>query len=214
MLRNGGFLKGGLFPGFVYVGGFLCTVPPIYAQTCLPSGSSASGNSSTNLLAPAFLDAWTAKYPTSTLPARMNTLTGRTCNVCHNPAAFNAPGNCYREDMIELLQLGNTPEAAIDQLDSVDSDGDGFPNGQEILAARAEAGQIGFNPGLVGSLGTDPCGDDPKAAASGVAETPAGPPVPAVSDWGLIASALLLASAGTLILRRRACVSCCEGRFR
>lgn len=108
--------------------------------------------------------------------------------------------------MIALLQLGNSPESAIDQLDSVDSDGDGVTNGQEILAAREEAGQIGFNPGLVGPLGTDPCGDDPNAAASGVAETPAGPPVPALSEWGVVFAALLLASAGTLILRRRACV--------
>ena len=77
------------------------------------------------------------------------------------------------------------------------------PNGEEALAQRSEPGEVGFNPGLVGETGTDPCGSDPGAAVTGVLETPPSAPVPAISDWGFLVLLLLLATGGSLILRRR-----------
>jgi hypothetical protein len=150
------------------------------------------------------MNAWIAKYPTSTLPARMNTLTGRNCNVCHHPPDFGTQGNCYRNAIAVLMNQGMSVDEALNQLDTVDSDGDGVSNGQEILAPRPEVGEIGYNPGLIGTLGTDPCGTNPSATVTGVPETPPGPPVPAVSDWGMVMLVLLLVTAASVVLRKRA----------
>lgn len=152
---------------------------------------------------PVFGDAWEARYPLSTLPARMAALTGSVCNVCHH-AGPGTQGNCYRDDLSDLLVQGLTPTDAIAQLDSVDSDGDGVPNGVEITAAReGEPGEIGYNPGLIGDTGTDPCADYPDEEVTGVPETPPPPLVPTVSEWGLAAMVMLLMSAGSIVIARR-----------
>lgn len=173
----------------------------VKAQQCSPPMKD-KGVSSQRLV-PTFLDAWIAKYPTSTLPARMEALTGRDCNVCHHPPNLNTPGNCYRADLAELINLGMTIEDALNQLDTVDSDGDGVTNGEEAVAARPEAGQFGFNQGLIGELGTDPCGTNPSSAVTGMSETPAQALVPAVSDWGMIVLGLLMAISASLLMRKR-----------
>lgn len=173
----------------------------VQAQQCSPAAK--GGDGSAQLLVPSFLDAWIAKYPTSTLPARMDTLTGRDCNVCHHPPSLNTPGNCYRSDLAELLLGGMTIQDALNQLDAVDSDGDGVSNGAEAVAARPEAGEYGYSPGLVGEQGTDPCGTNPSQAVTGMLETPPPAPVPAVSDWGVIALVLLLLISASLLLRRK-----------
>ncbi len=150
-----------------------------------------------------FAEAWEAKYPLSTLPARMQALTDSDCNVCHHSQP-GVLGNCYREDLSDLFALGMSPADAIDQLDTVDSDGDGVPNGVEIMTPRAgEPGEIGYNPGLVGDTGVDPCGDPPNEVVTGVPETPPPPLVPTVSEWGLIVLTLLGMTAGTILLARR-----------
>ncbi len=59
---------------------------------------------------------------------------------------------------------------AIDNLDVADSDSDGYPNGQEAVTPRPD-GEVGYNMGLVGDLGTDPCADDPTEVVTGVPET-------------------------------------------
>ena len=182
----------------VTLAGILQAGDMLHAQPCMPSARQDSEVA----LVPSFLNAWIARYPTSTLPARMDALTGRDCNVCHHPPNLNTPGNCYREDLAELINLGMPIEDAINQIDPVDSDGDGVSNGDEILAARSEPGEIGFNPGLIGETGTDPCGTNPASVVTGVPETPP-LPVPAVSVWGIVASALLLVIAGSVLLRRR-----------
>ncbi len=152
---------------------------------------------------PAFLPAWESQYPDSTLPARMTATTGSACNICHNPAAFGAPGNCYREDMIFSLQGGVDIATALDELDGVDSDLDGVANGVEINTPHADLpGDVGYNPGLVGELGTDPCSDLPDEIITGAAETPRGS-IPTVSEWGLITMTLLLLTIGTAVFRKR-----------
>ena len=120
-----------------------------------------------------FLDAWVLEYPASTLPARMLALTGMSCNVCHH-AGPGVQGNCYRETLAAYVVQGSSMEEAIALADTDDSDLDGVPNGVEIMTAReGEPGQIGYNPGLVGDTGTDPCGDPPNEVVTGVPETPA-----------------------------------------
>jgi hypothetical protein len=181
--------------------GLIWSAHPAFAQPCASGIEAKEGT--TQILAPTFLDAWVAKYPTSTLPDRMNLITGRSCNVCHHPPNLNSAGNCYRSDISELLQTGITIEEALDQLDAVDSDGDGVFNGLEILAARPEPGEIGYNPGLIGELGTDPCGINPGTPVSGVPETPAPAPVPTASDWGLVILGILLVTNASIMIRKR-----------
>lgn len=155
------------------------------------------------LAIPSFLPAWQSRYPDSTLAARMTATTGSQCHVCHNPAAFGAFGNCYREDLALALQGGVDIATAIDELDGVDSDLDGFANGVEINMPHADlAEEVGYSPGLVGELGTDPCADSPDEIVTGVAETPLGL-VPTVSEWGLVVMTLLLLTCGTLASRNR-----------
>ena len=153
---------------------------------------------------PNYLGAWEARYPDSTLPARMAAATGADCHVCHHPPSRSLPGNCYRENIIALLGSGLSIADALEQLDAEDSDGDGVGNGAEIMAAVVDLpGEVGYNPGLVGPNGTDPCADDPSEVVTGAQETPPSD-VPAVSEWGLIVLVLLLASAGHLVIRQRA----------
>ncbi|MFG0285893.1 MAG: GC-type dockerin domain-anchored protein [Phycisphaerales bacterium JB039] len=120
-----------------------------------------------------YLSAWQDRYPTSTLPDRMAAAAGQTCYLCHQPSGRGDRGNCYREDLKARLDGGLTIEQALDALDALDSDGDGVPNGEEILLVRHDdPTQIGYNPGLIGPTGTSPCSADPAAPITGQPETP------------------------------------------
>lgn len=122
---------------------------------------------------PPYLVAWEAKYPTSTIPSRMATLTGSACNTCHHPPQRYYAGSCYREAIRQLLDSGMEIGQALDAVDGLDSDGDGIPNGVEILTPRADLpGEVGYHPGLIGPTGTDPCYDDPDEIVTGISETP------------------------------------------
>lgn len=162
----------------------------------------AAAGSSAHAL-PSYLTAWQTKYPTSTIDERMATLTGANCNTCHHPPSRSDLGNCYRADIITLLGLGRTITEAIDELDTVDSDGDGIPNGEEITTPRSDQpGQVGYSMGLVGATGTDPCAANASEVVSGQRETPVVVPVPAVGEWGMVAMSLALLIAGTVRLRK------------
>ena len=152
---------------------------------------------------PIILNEWKKQYPSSTLPARMHSLTGTECHVCHHPPVA-VQGNCYREDIKALLSLGRSPAEAIAELDGEDSDNDGVPNGVEATAPRVDQpGEIGYNPGLVGATGTDPCSLEPAIVVTGELETPPPPPaIPATSQWGQLLIALAMLTAGSLVLRR------------
>lgn len=165
----------------------------------------ALAGASSAIATPNFFDAWQAKYPTSTLPDRMHDLTGAHCHICHHPPSRGLPGNCYRQSISELLTQGRTIQQALDELDGEDSDGDGVPNGVEATMPRADQpGEVGYNMGLVGGLGMDPCSDEPGVAVTGQLETPPSmTPVPAVSDWGLLVTALLFLTVGSVRFRRR-----------
>lgn len=122
-------------------------------------------------------NAWRARYPTSTLPARMNAATGSACNVCHHPTNTANAGNCYKEAIAARINGGMTSAQAIIAVEGLDSDNDGVANGVEILAARTDiAGAIGYSPGLRGATGTDPCGTNPNTAVSNQLETPPAEP--------------------------------------
>ncbi len=130
---------------------------------------------------PSYVTAFTTAYPASTLPARMLAQTGSNCNVCHQPPNTSTVGNCYREALATRLAAGRTIAQAIADIDGADSDGDGTSNHVEILAARTDLpGQVGYNPGLIGATGTDPCGPNPAAPVTGVSETP---PPPCAADF-------------------------------
>lgn len=123
---------------------------------------------------PPYLQEWQTKYPDSTLPDRMEQQFGDGCFVCHSPAGYGFNGNCYREDLRDLLIDGHTILEALDIADGMDSDGDGFTNGEQITMAHAELpGEIGYNPGLSGCFGNDECGPDPDVPWTGVSESPA-----------------------------------------
>lgn len=120
-----------------------------------------------------YMTAWIAKYPNSTLPARMLALTGSRCNVCHIPPTRGTEGSCYREAIRELVHADFSIEDALAMVEGLDSDGDGVPNGTEILTVRADNGaEVGYHPGLVGALGQSPCGPTPEVAVTGQLETP------------------------------------------
>ncbi len=122
---------------------------------------------------PPYLTAWTTRYPTSTLPARMTSVNGSACYICHQPSSVSNAGNCYKNALRDSINAGNTIEQALAAVEGLDSDGDGVPNGVEILAPRADLpGQIGYNPGLVGATGTDPCGASPTQPVTNQLETP------------------------------------------
>lgn len=122
---------------------------------------------------PSILSAFQSRYPTSTIPARMTAQFGQACFTCHHPPATSLPGNCFRNDIILARSLGLSNAAALEALDRVDSDGDGVPNGVEILTARGD-GQVGFSPGLVGPTGADNCYSiQPGVAVTNTSETPA-----------------------------------------
>lgn len=162
-----------------------------------------AASASTVTAFPSYLTAWQTKYPTSTIDERMATLTGANCNTCHHPPNRNDLGNCYRADIILLLQMGRTITQAIDELDTTDSDGDGIPNGEEITMPRADQpGQIGYSPGLIGATGTDPCAANTSEVVSGQRETPVVVPVPAVGEWGMVVMSLALLAAGSVMIRR------------
>ena len=125
---------------------------------------------------PTIRNAFTARYPTSTLIARTQAATGNACYVCHQPTSMSATGNCYRRDLTARIAAGRTAAQAVADLDAVDSDGDGVPNGVEITTPRTDMpGQIGYNPGLVGATGTDPCATSTTTPVTGQPES-----VPAV----------------------------------
>jgi len=122
---------------------------------------------------PAYLLAWRAAYPTSTIPDRMAAIGLSTCNLCHEPSSYADPGTCYREDIRTQLNQGLSIQDAIIAVDGLDSDGDGVPNGVEILMVRLDdPTQRGYHPGLIGALGTDPCAINPNAPVSNRLETP------------------------------------------
>jgi hypothetical protein len=135
---------------------------------------SATGGGARLEARPPYGDAFAARYPTSTLPADADEFIGASCGVCHVPADFMGVGNCYRRDLKNLMFLqGLTIDEALAAAETLDSDGDGVNNLAEILFPR-EGGRVGYNPGLVGPTGTDPCSPDPALAVSGRLETPSG----------------------------------------
>ena len=162
------------------------------------SGSSAHA-------VPTYLTFFELKYPTSTLSVRMANEAGSACFICHHLATPGPDGaNCYRADILAALQT-MTIQEALDAVDGVDSDGDGTPNGEEITAVRTDLpGEVGFAPGLVGPMGTDPCAPDPNEVVSGQLETPPPPtPIPAVSTWGMGIMILMVLVVGTSVLNER-----------
>ena len=154
---------------------------------------------SVTLARPPYLAAWEEKYPTSTLPARMTSQPGLACYTCHQPPTLSEQGNCYRLDLKALIEAGQTITQALDIMDAADSDGDGVPNGIEAITPHASfPGEIGYNQGLIGPTGTDPCATDPGAPVTNVPETPV-LPIPTVSQWGIVVMVLMVLAAGTLV---------------
>ena len=142
---------------------------------------------------PNYLSAFQTRYPTSTLPARMASVAGNACWVCHHPSDVANPGNCYKNSLTARLNAGRTIAQALADVETMDSDNDGVNNVTEILAVRTDLpGEVGYSPGLIGPTGTDPCGA--AGAVSNQLETPPScyancdgsttPPVLNVLDFG------------------------------
>ena len=118
-------------------------------------------------------NAFASRYPGSTLLARTATATGSQCYLCHHPNDTANPGNCYKEAIALRIAAGRTNAQAIADVELMDSDGDGVNNRDEILLARTDMnGQVGYNPGLIGAKGTDPCFTNTSAAVTNQLETP------------------------------------------
>ncbi|MBL9031490.1 MAG: hypothetical protein JNM80_07250 [Phycisphaerae bacterium] len=103
----------------------------------------------------------------------MQSQTGSACNVCHHPSSTSNAGNCYKVALAARINAGQTIAQALASVEGLDSDNDGFSNLDEILRVRTDppAG-IGYNPGLIGAAGTDPCGSNPSSAVTNQRETP------------------------------------------
>lgn len=128
---------------------------------------------------PQYYFAWRAHYPTSTIPDRMAIELGSVCFTCHHPPDESQHGTCYRADLIDRLNRGMSIQAALIDLDDVDSDGDGVSNYIEATTPRYDAfGNVGYHQGLVGESGVDPCGADPNEAVTNQLETPPSPGCP------------------------------------
>ncbi len=126
--------------------------------------------------------AFAARYPSSTLLVRTQAAVGSQCYACHQPPNTSEQGNCYKDALTARLEAGRTNAQAIADVELLDSDGDGISNLDEIMAARADMpDQIGYNPGLIGDTGTDPCATDPTTPVTGQPETP--PPVGCTADF-------------------------------
>jgi hypothetical protein len=123
---------------------------------------------------PTFLTAWTTRYPTSTLPARMQAELGSRCYVCHIPPSNATAGSCYRLDIRTARQGGAVPIAqALAAVEDMDSDGDGVSNVEEILMPRTDLpGEVGYHPGLTGPEGVSPCGPTPTTPLTYQLESP------------------------------------------
>jgi len=127
-------------------------------------------------------NAFTARYPTTTLLTRTTAATGSACYVCHQPPNTSAAGNCYKDALTARLNAGRTAAQAIADVENMDSDGDGVSNLDEITAPRADMpGQIGYNPGLIGPTGADPCSANSSTPVTNQLETP--PPPRCVADF-------------------------------
>lgn len=137
-----------------------------------PAASPAAAN-------PTVRNAFTARYPNSTLLAQAQAATGSTCYACHQPPSTSTTGNCYRMAVRERIRAGLSAANAIIAVEGLDSDGDGVPNGVEITTPRADfPGQVGYNPGLIGATGTDPCATASSTPVTNRPETPPPPPPP------------------------------------
>ena len=140
--------------------------------------TSASSALATNSIRTAFAN----KYPGSTLLARTQAAQGSSCYACHQPPNTSANGNCYKEALTIRINAGRSAAQALADVEALDSDGDGFSNKDEILLARTDmAGQVGYNPGLIGATGTDPCAANTTVGVTGQLETP--PPAPCRADF-------------------------------
>jgi len=120
---------------------------------------------------PGYMTVWNNAYPTSTLGTRMQSQFGSSCYVCHQPPNTSTAGTCYKDSLAVQINDGLTIQQAIQAVDGLDADGDGFTNGMEIRAPRPEGG-VGFHPGLIGLTGTDPCGPNPSTPVTNRNETP------------------------------------------
>jgi hypothetical protein len=127
---------------------------------------------------PDYLQAFSDRYDTrSTLVNDTAIATGSACFVCHNSNAFFGDWNCYRHDLILRLRAGRTIQEALADIESFDSDSDGVNNFDEITRARppvaGQPQQTGYNPGLIGPMGVDPCyTNGPTLSVTGRLETP------------------------------------------
>ena len=122
---------------------------------------------------PAYYQAWTTRYPSSTLPSRMATIAGAPCYTCHIPPSLGLEGSCYRLDIRARLLLGFTIEESLSMVEWLDSDGDGVPNIVEILMPRTDLpAEVGYHAGLVGPTGLSPCGPTPTVPVTNMNETP------------------------------------------
>jgi hypothetical protein len=122
---------------------------------------------------PFYYNAWVARYPTSTIPSRMNTVLGVVCYTCHLPPSTSEEGTCYRLDIRARLNIGMSIEDALAAVEWLDSDSDGVPNVVEILTPRSDLpGEVGYHAGLAGPTGLSPCGPTPTVPVTNQNETP------------------------------------------
>ncbi len=153
---------------------------------------------------PGYLAAFRQRYPASTLPDdyELSPSVGSSCITCHDANVFYGDWNCYRRDLIERLRAGRSITEALADIEMWDSDGDGVNNITEINLARDATGlSVGYNPGLIGSHGTDPCltilvGDVPGSTLPGTfrLETPPPPGACCRGSTCLVVSALACSS--------------------
>ena len=143
-----------------------------------------------------FFDAYPDAVGTrlDTLPSNNN-----HCGVCHYDFGGGGTRNLYGQAVEALPSIS---PAQILTLGSLDSDGDGFTNDQEILDLLAYSNTPTF-PGLT-PTNINLVSDVSVAEIEDhlVPEAVVPEAIPAVSDWGMLVMALSTLSGGTIIWRR------------
>ncbi|MHC5111662.1 MAG: hypothetical protein ACYTHJ_17495 [Planctomycetota bacterium] len=139
-------------------------------------------------------------YPEA-VGTRLDNLPGNSthCGVCHYAFGGGGDRNPYGTAIENLPEI--TPEQIL-TLGDVDSDGDGFTNGEEILEFIAYSNTPTF-PGLQPDNIDLVSGVNLEDIENHLVPVPVGQEaIPAVSDWGMTILVLLTLSGGSIIWRR------------
>ena len=124
---------------------------------------------------PFYLGTWQGIYPSSMSDDNVDNGTGASCQLCHRDDNGGDPFNAYGWELKEEFEILFDMSAAIVASASVDSDGDGTSNGDEIAADTQPGWTDGANNTIYFEDGSTQSNQSPPGAILGDLD-PAGDP--------------------------------------